>query len=96
MDQDEHQIGQQAQERDDANRDIEAHDATAPLQPAAKIGKAVERSEKDQQARDIGDVEHLTSPVWNQRDDRRGRCKFDRSIGGVARKGRVKILGDGW
>jgi hypothetical protein len=62
MNQDEHQIGQQAQEGDAADRDIEAHEPTAPLQAAANIGKAVKQAEKDQQARDIGDVEHLVSP----------------------------------
>jgi hypothetical protein len=34
----------------------------APLQPAADVGKAVNRGERDQQPRDERDVEHEESP----------------------------------
>jgi hypothetical protein len=63
------------------------------LQPAAGEGKAVEQTESDQQAREIGNVVHLEVSGGELTDDNRGRCKGDRSNGFVPRKGRVKILG---
>ncbi len=68
----------------------------APLQPAADIGKAVDRGERDQQARDERDVEHEESPkrpsiCCPRPDDNFKPYKSERSKQSGQRKERVKF-----